>query len=322
MEYEVITIAGGTEGFIDSVGSKARFSRPNGLAVGRQGTIFVADFGNNAVRRVTPDGEVSTLTGGRSADKMLDGIAVLATFSKPRGLTFDSNSNLYVADFGNYTIRKINSDLVVSTLAGSVMKGTDEGRGTQAMFEEVRDVTYHSGYIFAADRYRIRRVSLIGQVSTWAGSTESGLWDGPSPQARFGTLSAIAADQHGNVFTVDADNIAIRYVTPLQKVGTLAGADVIPPEGSNTLLQNPVGLAIDQDGNCWVTDVGDYTVKKITPQGVITQVAGSLSPGHKDGPAHEAQFEHPSGIAIGIDGRVYVTDLANHSLRCLVPKSG
>src|SRR5262245_25639757 len=145
MEYEVITIAGGTEGFIDSVGSKARFSRPNGLAVGRQGTIFVADFGNNAIRRVTPEGEVSTLAGGRSSDKMLDGLAVLATFSKPRGLTFDSNGNLYVADFGYFTIRKINPDLVVSTLAGSAsMQGTNEGRGTQAMFQEVRDVTYHS----------------------------------------------------------------------------------------------------------------------------------------------------------------------------------
>src|SRR5439155_8265826 len=165
------------DGFIDSVGSKARFSRPNGLAIGRQGTIFVADFGNDAIRRVTPDGEVSTLTGGRSG-KMQDGIAVLATFSKPRGLTFDTSGNLYVADFGNNTIRKISPELVVSTLAGSGMKGTAEGLGTLAMFEELRDVTYHSGYIFAADRYRIRRVSLKGHASTWAGSNEAGLWDG------------------------------------------------------------------------------------------------------------------------------------------------
>jgi hypothetical protein len=320
-EYDVITIAGGSEGFVDSVGSKARFNRPNGLAVGRAGTIFVADFGNDAVRRVTPDGEVSTLTGGR-AGTMQDGIAVLAVLSKPRGLTFDSGGNLYIADFGNNAIRKINPELIVSTLAGSGVKGAVDGRGNQASFEEVRDVTYHSGYIFATDRYKIRRISSLGQVMTWAGGNESGLWDGTATQARFGTLSAIAADQHGNIYTVDADNVAIRYITPLQKVGTLAGADVIPPEGSNTMLQHPVGLAIDQEGNCWVTDVGDFTVKKITPKGVITQVAGSLVSGQKDGPALQAQFEHPSGVATGIDGRIYVTDLAAHSLRCLVPVVG
>ncbi|MEW6730430.1 MAG: hypothetical protein AB1489_03730 [Acidobacteriota bacterium] len=319
MEYEVITVAGGKgAGFVDAVGGKAKFNRPNGIIVGRQGNILVADFANNAIRRVTPNGEVSTVAGGRAGARQ-DGVAGFATFSNPRGLTFDNDGNLYVADFGNNVLRKIDTTLVVSTLAGSGVKGSSEGQGMTAMFEELRDVTYHAGYIFAADRYRVRRVSRQGSVTSWAGGTELGLWDGTAAQARFGTLSAIAADSRGNIFVVDTDNIAIRYITQLQKVGTLAGADVIPLEGSNTLLQSPVGLAIDQEDNCWVTDVGDYTVKKITPQGVIIQVAGSLTSGYKDGPAQLAQFEYPAGIAVAPDGRIYIADLAANALRCLVP---
>jgi hypothetical protein len=79
-------------------------------------------------------------------------------------------------------------------------------------------------------------------------------------------------------------------------------------------------LATDQEGNCWVTDIGDFTIKKITAKGVITQVAGSLTSGTKDGPALEAQFTHPSGIAVANNGRIYISDLTTHSIRCLVPK--
>ncbi|MBL8150433.1 MAG: hypothetical protein JNN15_10960 [Blastocatellia bacterium] len=323
IEYQVTTMAGSAEksieGFTDGLAEKARFNRPNGLAIGKQGSIFAADFGNHAIRRISQIGEVTTIAGGR-AGKLIDGPATLATFNNPRGLTFDSSGNLYVADFGNSRIRKISPELVVSSLAGTGTRGTSDGRALEAMFDELRDVTYHSGYIFAADRYRVRRVSLFGQVTTWAGGLESGLWDGQGVAARFGTLSAIAADLPGNIFVVDVDNVAIRYITPLQKVGTLAGADVIPPEGSNTFLQNPVGLAVDRDGNCWVTDLGDYTIKKITPKGVITQVAGSLVAGCQDGSALQASFQHPSGIAVADDGRIYVTDIERHTVRCIYPK--
>lgn len=320
MEYEVITIAGDGPGFLDGIGNKAKFNRPNGIAIGRQGTIFIADFGNNAIRRVTAAGEVTTLAGGRTASVKQDGLAALSAFCNPRGLCFDAESNLFIADFGNFLIRQIDSQLMVSTVAGSGSKGTNDGNLQSCAFEEVRDVAYSSGYIFVADRYRVRRINRGSSIVTFAGSLESGLWDSDGVQARFGTLSAIDADAQGNIYVVDADNSAIRYITPLQKVGTLAGADVIPPEGSNTLMQQPVGLAVDKDGNIWVTDSGDYTIKKISPKGVITQMAGSMVPGHLDGDALQAQFQKPSGIAVGINGKIYITDLATHSLRCIQPK--
>ncbi len=321
MEYQVVTVAGGGEaGFIDGLGEKAKFNRPNGIALSRQGSIFVADFGNSAIRRVSIIGEVSTIAGGKTAKTLQDGLAPLAAFLNPRGVVFDNDGNLYIADFGNNVVRQISTELEVSTLAGSGAKGRAEGTGRTASFEEVRDLAYFAGYIFVADRYRVRRVGRSGSVITWAGGTESGLWDGSGVQARFSTLSAITTDLNGNLYVVDADNCAIRYITQLQKVGTLAGADVNPADGSNTFLQQPVGIALDKEGNCWVTDVGDYTIKKITPKGVITQVAGSLKAGHLDGPALSAQFQHPSGIAVADDGRVYVTDLAAHCLRCLIPK--
>lgn len=315
--YDMVLMAGGTEGLLDGLNEKARFNRPNGLAISRHGGLFVADFGNHAIRKVSMIGEVSLIAGGRKGTAQ-DGTASLATFVSPRSLTFDSTGNLYVADFGSNKLRRISVDLIVSTLAGSGVKGTKDGRGSDASFEELRSITYHAGYIYAADRYRVRRISLLGQVSSWAGGTESGLWDGHATQARFGTLSAIGADAAGNLFLVDADNVAIRYITPLQKVGTLAGADVIPAEGSNSFLQNPVGLAVDREGNCLVTDLGDKAVKKISPKGVITELYGPLTLKLKP---NALQFEHPAGITIGDDGRVYVTDLARHAIYCLIPAS-
>jgi DNA-binding beta-propeller fold protein YncE len=306
-------------GFVDGIGNIAKFNRPNGIAISRQGSIFIADFGNSAIRRVSVIGEVSTIAGGKSVSTFQNGLAPLAAFLNPRGLVFDTDGNLYIADFGNNLIRQIDGNLEVTTLAGSGAKKQSEGEAKTASFEEIRDVTYFAGYIFAIDRYKIRRISRTGSVVTWAGGTESGLWDGVGAQARFGTLSAITADTAGNLYVVDADNSAIRYITQMQKVGTLAGADVTPPDGSNTFLQQPVGIAVDKEGNCWVSDVGDYTIKKITPKGVITQIAGSLKQGHLDGAALSAEFQHPSGIGVGLDGRIYVTDIATHSLRCLIP---
>ncbi|MBI4854949.1 MAG: hypothetical protein HY819_24380 [Acidobacteria bacterium] len=320
MKYQVVTVAGGLDaGFIDGMGEVAKFNRPNGIAISRQGSVFIADFGNNAIRRVSVIGEVSTIAGGKSISTFQDGLAPLAAFLNPRGLTFDTDGNLYIADFGNNLIRQIDGNLEVTTLAGSGAKKHSEGEARTASFEEIRDVAYFSGYIFAVDRYKVRRISRTGSVVTWAGGAESGLWDGTGAQARFGTLSAITTDVAGNIYVVDADNSAIRYITQLQRVGTLAGADITPPEGSNTFLQQPVGIAVDLEGNCWVTDVGDYTVKKITPKGVITQIAGSLKQGHLDGNALLAEFQHPSGIGVASDGRVYITDIAAHSLRCLIP---
>ncbi len=321
MEYEVVTIAGGLgAGFIDSTGENAKFNRPNGIAISRQGSVFIADFGNNAIRRVGVGGEVTTIAGGKTTSVFQNGLAPLAAFLNPRGLVFDTDGNLYIADFGNNLIRQIDGNLEVSTLAGSGLKKYAEGTALTAAFEEVRDVAYFAGHIFAVDRYRVRRISRTGSVVTWAGGAESGLWDGTGAQARFGTLSAITIDNSGNIYVVDADNSAIRYITQLQKVGTLAGADITPPDGSNAFLQNPVGIAVDSEGNCWVTDVGDYTIKKITPRGVITQVAGSLKQGQVDGAALLAQFQQPSGIGVSSDGRVYITDIATHSLRCLIPR--
>lgn len=321
MEYEVVTVAGGLDsGFIDAIGEKAKFNRPNGIAISRQGSIFIADFGNNAIRRVSVIGEVTTVAGGKSITAFQNGLAPLAAFLNPRGLVFDTDGNLYIADFGNNLIRQIDGNLEVTTLAGSGIKKHSEGEAKTASFEEIRDLAYFAGYIFAVDRYKVRRISRTGSVVTWAGGEESGLWDGTGAQARFGTLSAIAIDTFGNIYVVDADNSAIRYITQLQKVGTLAGADITPPDGSNTFLQQPVGIAVDPEGNCWVTDAGDYTVKKITPKGVITQIAGSLKQGHLDGPALLAQFQQPSGVGVGSDGRIYITDIATHSLRCLIAR--
>jgi sugar lactone lactonase YvrE len=212
----VSTLAGaaGIAGFADGVAGAARFSQPGAVAVDSNGVLYVADGGNNSIRRITPGGVVGTLAGWTNAG-YADGVGTNALLNGPAGVAVDGMGNVFVADTGNNTIRKIATNGVVSTLAGLAgTAGHADGVGTNAQFNGPAGVALDAaGNVFVADTYNytIRRVASDGTVTTIAGAPgQYGYRDGASTNALFDLASGIAVDGRGNVYVADTDNNVIR----------------------------------------------------------------------------------------------------------------
>ncbi|OGV77489.1 MAG: hypothetical protein A3K18_12010 [Lentisphaerae bacterium RIFOXYA12_64_32] len=319
-EGVVTTLAGDAwgQGYADGTGASARFDHPRGLAADSAGNVFVADWGNNTIRKVTSAGVVTTLvTGSVRAHGSADGTGRAARFSYPRGLTVDSAGNVYVADFNNCTIRKVTPAGVTTTLAGSVGAwGSADGTGSAARFAEPWDVAVDSaGNLFVADYFNntIRKVTPAGVVTTLAGTAGvSGNADGTGGMARFSSPTGVAVDGAGNVYVADSSNHAIRKITSAGEVTTLAG--------SGGGLSRPNGVAVDSAGTVYVADVWNHTILKVTPAGLVTTLAGSAGvPGSADGTGSAARFYIPAGVAVDNAGNVYVADSNNCTIRKVTP---
>jgi sugar lactone lactonase YvrE len=324
----VTTLAGsaGQTGSADGSGSAARFSAPGGVAVDGAGNVYVADFGNATIRKITPAGVVTTLAGSPGQFGSADGTGSAARFSQPDGIAVDSAGNLYVADLIG-TIRKITPSGVVTTLAGSSdIAGSTDGPGNVARFNGPIGVAVDgAGNVYVADEFNdtIRKITPAGVVSTLAGSpTVVGSTDGPGSAARFNEPLDVAVDGAGNVYVTDAVNDTIRKITPGGVVTTLAGlagqAGSADGAGSAARFTGPVGIAADGAGNLYVTDSDNNTVRRINPAGVVTTLAGSPSQsGSADGTGSAARFLSPIGIAVDGAGNLYVGDGDNDTIRKL-----
>ncbi len=328
----VSTLAGtaGSGGSIDGTGAAARFNGPAGIATDSTGNLFVADSQNEAIRKVTPEGVVTTLAGSAGIEGSADGTGALAQFYVPNGLTTDGAGNVYVGDSGNSNVRKITPAGVVSTFAGAAeIEGSVDGPGSVAQFYNPIDlVTDDSGNVYVADSYNytIRKITPAGVVSTLAGTAGiAGSADGVGAEARFNLFGGIAIDDGGNLY-VSVSNFShtIRKITPAGVVTTLAGspnsfgsADGV---GSNARFYYPAGLAVDEDGNVYVADSQNKTVRKVTPDGVVSTFAGvaGLS-GSADGSGTTALFASPNGLAIDSSGNLFVADSDNNTVRKITP---
>jgi sugar lactone lactonase YvrE len=315
----VSTLAGLAGGFgsDDGTGSAARFHNPQGVAVDSSGNVYVADWGNSTIRKITPGGVVSTLAGLAGSFGSDDGAASTARFDNPQGVAVDSSGNVYVADSGNSTIRKITPGGVVSTLAGLAgSTGSDDGTGSAARFNYPSGVAVDSsGNVYVADSYNytIRKITPGGVVSTLAGL--AGSFAGPS---------GVAVDSSGNVFVADSGNYTISKITPVGLVSTLAGLagsiGSADGTGSTARFNVPIGVAVDSSGNVHVADAGNHTIRKITPGRVVSTLAGlANSSGSADGTGSAARFDVPVGGAVDSSGNVYVADLGNHTIRKITP---
>jgi hypothetical protein len=341
---EVTTLAGtaGSYGSADGTGTAARFDWPYGVAVDGAGNVFVADSGNNTIRKVTPTGVVTTLAGTAGSRGSADGTGAAARFSGPYGVAVDGAGNVFVADSGNNTIRKVTPTGVVTTLAGSAgPRGSADGTGAAARFSGPYGVAVDgAGNVFVADQgnYTIRKVTPAGVVTTLAGSAGSdGSEDGVGAAARFSDPSGVAVDGAGNVFVAESGNIAdsgestIRKITPAGVVTTLAGtagsSGSADGTGAAARFYQPSGVAVDGAGNVLVADRGNNTIRKITPAGVVTTLAGSAgSSGSADGTGAVARFSitymystGPGGIAVDGASNIFVADTNNNTIRKITP---
>ncbi len=268
----VTTLAGnGADGNVDGPSGTARFSYPFGLTVDGNGNLYVADWGNHKIRKITPDGTVSTLAGSGTSGSG-DGIGGLASFSGPFGVAADPAGTVYVADTNNNLIRKITSAGVVTTLAGSTTQGSDNGIGAAASFRTPQHLAIDAnGTVYVADtgNHQIRRISAAGAVTTMAGDGESGNTNGAAAAARFSGPAGIAVDNSGTVYVADSENHLIRRVTADGQVSRLAGSGTAAlTDGINATasFDTPRSLVVEANGNLLVADGRNHSIRRIVSQ--------------------------------------------------------
>ena len=324
--YAFTVLAGtpGSPGSSDGTGAAAGFDQPYGLALDSSGNVFVADKSNELIRMITPAGVVTTVAGLAGNQGTTDGTGSDARFDEPAGLTVGSGGDIYVADTGNNTIRKIASGGVVSTLAGSAGRsGTVNGTGTAALFNEPYGVAIDSSgnlYVSELGNDSIREVTQGGVVTTFAGTVGSpGSVNGTGGGATFDQPTGIAIDGSGNLYVADAGNDMIRKITSAGVVTTLAGsphsAGSADGTGAAAQFNGPRGVAVDSSGNVYVADTQNCTVRKITPAGVVTTIAGT--PGdfaNEPGTGPAAMFDVPAGLAVNSAGIVYVSSALAYAI--------
>ena len=277
----VSTYAGdGTNGYADGDTATCKFKSPFGLCMDPSGNLYLADNDNHRIRKISTDGTVTTFAGTGVAG-YLDGPGSTAKFNAPSDLCADADGNIYVSDFQNQYIRKITPDGTVSTIAGSGIAGYLDGASNVAKFNYPRGICIDAnGNLFIGDswNHRIRKIDVNGNVTTLAGGGDT-----------------IGVQSQGNY--KDANDTLARFNVPC-------------------------GMSIDADGNLYVADAYNHRIRKVTPEGVVTTVAGtgdigSAAGGFEDGSLDVARFNTPTEVFINAEGKIYVGDTYNNRIRLI-----
>jgi hypothetical protein len=349
--WMVSTIAGlaGNEGTNDGPGTVARFGGypdypyppdyigPAGVTVDNTGNVFVSDTLNHTIRKIAPTGSnwvVSTIAGSVENSGFSNGTGTNATFNTPGAIAASADGSLYLADIYNFVIRKLTwtgSNWAAQTFAGSGQSGNNDATGSNASFLFPTGISLDAaGNVYVADPVSetIRKISPAAVVRTVAGSIGSfGANDGTGSTARFGQPTDVAVDSLGNLFVVDKDYATIRMITPAGVVSTFAG---LPGNigsddgaGNDARFRYPQGIAVDLNNNLYVADTDNGTIRKITPSGVVTTIAGQPPVGQDDrfadGTNNTARFNQPRDLAVDNAGNIYVTDTDNNAIRKVTP---
>ena len=324
----VTTIAGsvGVAGSLDGAGAAAQFNYPQGIAVDAGGNVYVGDSNNNTIRKISPGGVVTTLAGVAGLSGIADGTGSAARFNYPSGLAVDGAGNIYVADHGSSSIRKITSGGTVTTLAGSGgVSGNTDGAASAARFDHPAAVAVDAAgnvYVIDTSNQTVRVISgASGNVTTLAGAPgQAGKADGTGAVARFFYPFGITVTGSGTVYVADTGNHTVRVVTSGGAVATLAGAagisGIADGVGGEALFAYPDGVALDAAGTLYVADHDNQTIRKVTAAGAVTTVAGAAKiSGTADGTGGAARFSSPTGVAVDSSGNIYVVDSGNSTIR-------
>lgn len=327
--YSITSVAGSASSAGGVDGTPGTFNSPAGIAIDAAKNLYVTDMAGHTIRKISPGRVVSTLAGSPGISGAVDGTGSAARFNSPTGIAVDASGNVYVAEAGDWTIRKITPAGVVSTFAGAAFQlGSADGVGTAARFFIPYGLAIDSsGNLYVADRgnHTIRKITADGTVSTLAGTAQqSGFVDGTGSAARFNNPWGVTVDTAGNVFVADYGNNAVRKITPAGVVTTVAGASGSSGflDGSTTVARfnQPGSVSVNSNGDLFVSDSGNSVVRQISG-GTVTKVAGLEGvEGSTDSVGASARFYNPTGIVA--DGTtVYVADSGNNLIRRGVPAS-
>ena len=320
------TVAGnGTAGFSGDSGqaASAELNQPSGVAIDASGNIYIADTNNNRVRKVSPGGVITTVTGA-------GGVGFSPALSQPSAVFVDGSGNLFIADPGNYQIREVSASGVITTVAGSGTFGFsgDGGPATASDLNQPQGVFVDaSGNIFIADTasFRIRKVTASnGNISTVAGNGTQGYAGdgGLATSAELNNPTGVFVDSAGNIYIADSGNNRVRKVSTSGNITTIAGTGTAGYFGDNGLatsafLYNPTGVAVDTSGNVFIAVSTSSRIRMISTSGIITTVAGNGNAGFSgdSGPATSASLSHPKAIALDPSGDLFIADTGNNRIR-------
>lgn len=325
VDANVTTLAGkaGLSIYLDGEALAARFITPTDIAYDAAGNLFVVER-SHTVRKIDNSGIVTTFAGVSGQSGAVDGLGQAARFNELFGIAIDATGNLFVADGFNHSIRKIDASGNVTTFAGSNGNGgSADGLGTAAQFLFPTGLVFDtSGNLYVADQgnHTIRKIDPSGNVSTFAGAVGmGGLLDAQGSTARFKSPSNLTIDDTGNLYLADLSNHAIRKIDPTGNVTTIAGNGSfgsIDGQGAAASFSFPTDVAIDQDDNLYVSDLSNYTIRKIDPMGNVTTLVGKATEnGTADGPDDRARFYLPWGLTMSGSGSIIVADYLNGAIR-------
>ncbi len=308
---QVTTVAGtGSAAYADDQGTAAAFNSPEGITADAAGNLYVADFYNNAIRKITSAGAVTTFAGG-------NGTGFAAPLNGPDGLAFDASGSLYIADYTDGKILKITSTGVVSTFYTAA---APFGPASMA-FDDTGNLI-----VAAQDLNQILKITPAGAATPIAGNAgNSGFTDGTGTAAFFFNPTGVQVDASGNIIVADYLNNAVRKITPAGVVTTLAGngpttAGYANGTGTAALFNNTASIAMGSGSIAYIADFNNNDIRAVTPTGVVTLVAGSATQasGATDGIGTAALFNQPQTIYVDGNGNGYVGENANNTIRKIV----
>ena len=336
-DWIIETVAGDGRLYRDDVPATAtRVNHPSGVALDGAGNLYIADTDYNRIRKVDAAGVITTVAGGGTRGYRGyggdGGPAVEAQLNQPTDVALDGAGNLYIADWGNSRIRKVDAAGVITTVAGdgTYGYGGDGGPATEAQLRAPRGVALDgAGNLYIADwgSNRIRKVEFaggIGVIFTVAGDGTRGVGGyfgdgGPATTARLYQPSGVALDGAGNLYIADTWHHRIRKVDAAGVITTVAGDGTQGYFGDGgpavaARLYQPYGMAPDGAGNLYIADRGNHRIRKVDAAGMISTVAGG-GLGGDGGAAVAAQLNRPTDVALDAAGNLYIADAGNRRIR-------